>query len=55
MAKRIKVLLGVKTLGNRKNIVLDGSPNFPHGFDATFTEILLPLVQAKDLTTLSSV
>jgi len=44
MAKRIVVLLRVVNLGNPRNIVLDGGPNFPHGFDAALAKLLKPLV-----------
>jgi len=32
-AERIEVLLGVETLAETGNPVLDGSSDFPHGFD----------------------
>jgi len=44
VAECIEVLLGVETLGDPKNIVLDGSPDIPHGFDAIFAKLLWPLV-----------
>jgi len=44
MAEQIEVLLGVETLVDRRNIVLDGIPDFPHRFDADFTKLLWPLV-----------
>jgi len=40
MAERIKVLLGVETLRDPQNIVLDESPNFPDAFDAAFVKLL---------------
>jgi len=43
-AERIEVLFGVETLGDPRNIVLDGSPDFYHGFDAAFTKLNWPLV-----------
>jgi len=43
-AERIEVLLGLETLGDLRNIVLDGGSDFPHRFDATFTKLLWPLV-----------
>jgi len=42
-AKRIKVLLGVKTLGNFKNIVLDGINDLFDRFDVAFAKLLWPL------------
>jgi len=35
-AKRMDVLLGVETFGDLRNVILDGSPDFRHGFDAAF-------------------
>jgi len=40
MAEWIKVLHVVETVGNPRNIVLDGSPDSPHGFDVDFTDSL---------------
>jgi len=42
MAERIDVLLGVETLVDLRNIVLDESPdfNFSFGFDAAFAKLL---------------
>jgi len=37
MAERIEVLLGVETPAEPRNIVIDGSPDFPHGYYAAFT------------------
>jgi len=34
--ERIKVLLGLETYTDSRSIVLDGHPNFSHGFDAAF-------------------
>jgi len=44
IAERIEVLLGVETLQDLRNIVLDEDPNFTHGFDAAFAKLLWPLV-----------
>jgi len=33
--KRIEVLLEVESPGDRRNIALDGNPDFPHRFDAS--------------------
>jgi len=43
-AERIKVLFGLETLGDSRNIVLNRSPNFPHGLDLAFTKSLWLLV-----------
>jgi len=43
-AEQVNVLLGVKTLEDPRYIVLDGSSDFLHGFDAAFTKLLWPLV-----------
>jgi len=42
-AERIEVLLGMETLGDLRNIVLDGGPDSPHIFDAAFDKLLWPL------------
>jgi len=34
----------VEALRNQRNIVLDGSTDLPHGFDATFAKLLWPFV-----------
>jgi len=39
-AEQIEVLLGVEILEIPSNIVLDGSSDFPHGFDAAFAKLL---------------
>jgi len=44
VAARIKVLFGLVNPGDPRNIVLDGGPNFPHGFDAAFAKLLWPHV-----------
>jgi len=54
MAERIEVLLGVETIGDLRNTVLNGSPNFSHGFDAAFAQLLWPLV-TTDVSVLESV
>jgi len=41
-AERIEVLLGVETLGDTRNVILDRSANFLFGFDAAFTKLLWP-------------
>jgi len=41
-AEWIEFLFGVETLGTRGTF--DESTDFPHGFDAAFTELLWPLV-----------
>jgi len=46
-AERIEVLLGVETFGDPRHIVLDGSPDFSHGFDAAFAKLLWPLVSMQ--------
>jgi len=43
-AKWIEVLRGVEALGDPRNIVLDGSLDFLHRFDAAFTKLIWPLV-----------
>jgi len=43
MAERIEVLLGVETLGEPRNIVLDG---FSHRFTTAFTKLLWQLVES---------
>jgi len=43
-AIRIEVLLRVETLGDTRNIVLDESPDFPHGFGAAFAKLLCHLL-----------
>jgi len=43
-AKWIEILLGVETLDVRRNTVLDGSRDFPHGFNAAFAKLLWLLV-----------
>jgi len=40
VAERIEVLLGMKTLGDPRNIILYGSPDFLHRFDAAFAKLL---------------
>jgi len=47
-AKRIKVLLGVKTHGDLRNTVLDSGPHFPYRFDAAFAKLLWLLVQVSE-------
>jgi len=44
MAKWTDVMIGMETLGNKGNIVLDESPDFPHGFDTAFAKLLWPMV-----------
>jgi len=44
LSERIKVLLQLETLGDPRNIVLDGNPDFSHGYDAAFANLLWPLV-----------
>jgi len=46
-AERIEVLLGVET-GDARNFVLDASPDFSRGFDASFARLLRPLVTSTD-------
>jgi len=43
-AERIQVLLRMETLGDPRNIILDGSPDFSHGFNAAIANLLWPLV-----------
>jgi len=43
-AEQIEVLLAEETLGYLRNILLDRSPNFPHGFDMAFGHLLLLLL-----------
>jgi len=44
MAEWIKVLLGVATLGDPGNIVLDVRPHFLQRFNVTFTRLLWQVV-----------
>jgi len=47
-AEQYKILFRVNTLGNQRNIVLDGGHDPPPregGFDAAFAKLLWPLVQ----------
>jgi len=39
-AEQLEVLLVMETVGDSRNIVLDESPDFPHGFDAAFAKLL---------------
>jgi len=48
-AERIEVLLRVETLGDLRNILLDGGPDFPHSFDAASIKLLWPLVNWFDV------
>jgi len=43
IAKQIEFLLGLETLGEPRNTVLNGSPDFLQGFNAAFAKLLWPL------------
>jgi len=48
-AERIEILHWVETLGDPRNIVLDGGPDFYRGFDAAFAKLLWPPVIITEL------